>query len=59
MQHEYLRLARLGLEAALVAGNGGVEVVRAFGEIFLLRLVIFPDKEVSVLNSGGENDICR
>src|SRR5215472_3646459 len=41
VKDKYLRRPRLGLEAALVGRGRGVEVVRAFGEILLLLLVIF------------------
>jgi hypothetical protein len=48
--------AGLGLEAALVGRGGGVEVVRAFGEILLFLFVILADEEVPVLDGDGEFD---
>jgi hypothetical protein len=57
VKDKHLSRAGFGLEAALVARSGGVEVVRAFGEILLLLLVILADEEAAVLYSDGQDDV--
>jgi hypothetical protein len=57
VKDKHLCRVGLGLEAALVSRGGGVEVVRAFGEILLLFLVILADEEAAILERDGENNI--
>jgi len=57
VKHKHLRRAGLRLETTLVSRRGGIKVVRAFGEILLLLLVILADEEVAVPDGDGEDDI--